>query len=637
MQPSEEIKSKLDIVDVLRDYIQLKAAGTSFRARCPFHHEKTPSFMVSPEKQIWHCFGCGKGGDIFAFVMEMEGISFKEALRMLAQKAGVQLKREDPKVHSERTRLLDIVDLSRKYYHKILTDMPQAEAARRYLKERGLKEETIMAWQIGYSPAGWENLTNFLKSKGFKEDEIFASGMSVKKEGASRFYDRFRDRIMFPINDLNGDTVGFSARVNPDKEKEEKMGKYINSPQTLIYDKSRILFGLDKAKQEIRRQDLAIIVEGQMDVITAHQNGFKNIVASSGTSLTGEQIALLKRYSKNLSLSFDMDKAGEMAADRGIKEAMAAEMNIKVIRIPQGKDPDECIKHDPEEWEKAVKAAKPVMQYYLDKIMDKADMNNIDHRRRAEEILLSKLIEIPNKNEQDFWLRKIAQGMDANESSLREEMRKRAAGLKIIGRPGAPAGERATPPRITKTREEMISELFLALVLKFPQTIEYALNHIYPDQLAGQDNQTLYKNIINYYNNLIGYWTQEGGVEDPPEINYEQLKLWLKEALGDPETGSEKNNEVGEDGRGDSSGQIYLLDKLALLGEKDFYEFDYAQAKSELIKTANIVKRHHLAARMKEVERLIARAESDGDKEAAKALMQEFKILADGLKELEIH
>lgn len=637
MQPSEEIKSKLDIVDVLRDYIQLKAAGTSFRARCPFHHEKTPSFMVSPEKQIWHCFGCGKGGDIFAFVMEMEGISFKEALRMLAQKAGVQLKREDPKVHSERTRLLDIVDLSRRYYHKILTDMPQAEAARRYLKERGLKEETIMAWQIGYSPAGWENLTNFLKSKGFKEDEIFASGMSVKKEGASHFYDRFRDRIMFPINDLNGDTVGFSARVNPDKEKEEKMGKYINSPQTLIYDKSRILFGLDKAKQEIRRQDLAIIVEGQMDVITAHQNGFKNIVASSGTSLTGEQIALLKRYSKNLSLSFDMDKAGEMAADRGIKEAMAAEMNIKVIRIPQGKDPDECIKHDPEEWEKAVKAAKPVMQYYLDKIMDKADMNNIDHRRRAEEILLSKLIEIPNKNEQDFWLRKIAQGMDANESSLREEMRKRAVGLKITGRPGAPAGERATPPRITKTREEMISELFLALVLKFPQTIEYALNHIYPDQLAGQDNQTLYKNIINYYNNLIGYWTQEGGVEDPPEINYEQLKLWLKETLGDPETGSEKNNKVGEDGRGDSSGQIYLLDKLALLGEKDFYEFDYAQAKSELIKTANIVKRHHLAARMKEVERLIARAESEGDKEAAKALMQEFKILADGLKELEIH
>ncbi len=211
MQPSEEIKARIDIVDLIREYINLQPAGVNFRAKCPFHREKSPSFIVSPEKQIYHCFGCGKGGDIFSFLMEMEGINFVEALRILAPKAGVTLKRQDPKLTSERNRIMDIMDISRRFYHKTFLESPYAKNARDYLLERGLKNETIEEWQIGFSPDSWEVLVNFLKGKGFKENEIFLAGMIVKSEKSNRFYDRFRGRIMFPIMDVNSNTVAFSA------------------------------------------------------------------------------------------------------------------------------------------------------------------------------------------------------------------------------------------------------------------------------------------------------------------------------------------------------------------------------------------------------------------------------------------
>ncbi|RMD58903.1 DNA primase, partial [Candidatus Parcubacteria bacterium] len=229
MQPSEEIKQRIDIVDLIREYIPLKAAGVNFKAKCPFHREKTPSFMVSPAKQIWHCFGCGKGGDIFTFIMEMEGLDFVGALKLLAPKAGVELKRVDPKTASQRTRLLELLDLSARYYHHILMQEKAGENAKRYLIERGLTLQTIKDWQIGYSLDSWEGVSRFLRQRGFGEGEIFAAGMTVKKEGRQSFYDRFRGRIMFPIRDSNGRVVAFTARLMPSKEKEENAGgKYIN-------------------------------------------------------------------------------------------------------------------------------------------------------------------------------------------------------------------------------------------------------------------------------------------------------------------------------------------------------------------------------------------------------------------------
>lgn len=625
-QPSDEIKSKLDIVDVIREYIPLKPAGVNFRALCPFHREKSPSFVVSPEKQIFHCFGCQKGGDVFSFVMEMDGISFIDALRNLAPKAGVTLKKQNPKLTSQRNRLLDIVEFSRNYYHKILTQSDKAKSAREYLSKRGLTEETIEEWQIGYSPDSWDDLINLLKNKGFNDKEIFQAGMSVNKEGTSRFYNRFRGRIMFPINDVNGNTVAFSARVSPEKEADEKMGKYINSPQTMLYDKSRILFGLDKAKKEIKNNDLTIITEGQMDVITAHQHGYKNAVASSGTALTTEQVVLLKRYSNNIALAFDMDKAGEMAAERGIREAMSAEMNAKVIEVPAGKDPDECIKNNKDEWEEAVKNAKPFMEYYFDKTFAGLDLSQVDGKRQAAKKLLPVLAKLGNKIEQDFWMKKLGQALDVGEDILRETIRENkpkarqeyAASASSTQATNADSAQSSSEKPVKQSREEMLSELFIALMLKFPSLIEYAINHIQPDQIVGSRNQSLYRNIIIYYNNLIDNWTQEGGQTEPPQVSYGGLKQWFE------------NSEVQED----KDGQLTLLDKLALLGDKDFFDFEIEQAKNEAIKIAVTLKKYYLLNRRKEINKLIAQAEQEGNEDYIKNLMEEFKQLTDEIMEV---
>ena len=618
LQPSGEIKSKLDIVDVIRDYIQLKAAGMNFRARCPFHREKTPSFMVSPEKQIWHCFGCGKGGDIFSFVQEIEGIDFVEALRMLAPKAGVTLKRQDPKLTSQRNRILDILELSRKYYHKVLLESDQAKYVREYLKNRGLTEDTIEEWQIGYSPDGWENICEFLKQREFSENEIFLAGMSIKSNNRPGFYDRFRDRIMFPINDVNGNTVAFSARVNPNKEAEEKMGKYINSPQTLIYDKSKILFGLDKAKMEIKAKDLAVLVEGQMDVITAHQNGFRNVVASSGTALTQEQTQLFKRFTPNIALAFDMDKAGSMAADRGIREAMSAEMNIKVVELEEGKDPDDYIKEDKDAWEKAVEKAKPMMQYNFDKILAELDLDKIEDRRIAAQKLLPIIVKIGNSIEQDYWLKVLGEKIDTKEDLLRETL-KSIKPKDTTKRDYSERDNEKTESVRILSREEKLTELLLAILLKFNSLIEYTLNQIQIDQVAGDLNRQFYKNLVFYYNNIINNDFQDSNLNgDGSLIDYENYRNWLAE---------ENKNQ-------DENNQLKLLEKLVILGDEEFYDFQEEQVKRELIKIISYLKKNYLLLRMREIEKLISQSEKEKNIDATKELLEEFKVLSDELKEL---
>jgi len=270
----EEIKSKVDVVELVSEYVQLKANGANFRGLCPFHNEKTPSFFVSPERQIWHCFGCSKGGDIFGFIQEIEGVDFPEALRILAEKAGVQIKSYDSHNISQRTKLLDISSLSAKFYHKILLDSPLAESTRKYLQKRGIKKETIAEFQLGFSPDKWDTLLKFLLKRGHKEQEIESAGLIIRKQQGSGYYDRFRNRLMFPIHNTHGQVVGFTARILPTKDKkgdEEKIAKYINTPETEIYNKSQILYGLDKAKLEAKLQNYFILVEGNMDVLSCYQ------------------------------------------------------------------------------------------------------------------------------------------------------------------------------------------------------------------------------------------------------------------------------------------------------------------------------------------------------------------------------
>lgn len=618
MQPSDEIKSKLDIVDVLRDYMPLTPAGINFRAKCPFHREKTASFMISPEKQIWHCFGCGKGGDIFRFIMEMEGVEFVEALRMLAPKAGVVLKKVDPQQASERNRLLDLMDLASRYFHEALLRSPAAKGARDYLAKRGLDDDTINNWVIGYSLDEWENLLSFLHRRNFKDNEIFLAGLSVKSNQRAGYYDRFRGRIMFPIRDLNGQVVAFTARVSPEKEATETMGKYINSPQTPIYDKSKIVFGLDLARQPIKQADLAIIVEGQMDCITAHQFGYKNVVATSGTALTSEQINLIKRYSSNIALSFDMDAAGEMASERGIKEAMAADMNIKVILLPAGKDPDECIRKDSATWEAAVADAKPFMRYYFDKTFARLDLGQPEAKREAAKILIPVIVKLKNRIDQDHWLKELSEVISTNESMLREvfnDAAKKAKNDNYSETGSLPAAENRP-----QSREEKLSELLLALILKNESILDYSLNHIQLEHIIGEANRAIYKNLVFYYNSTIKELKE---ISEPKTsyINYQDFRDWLIMEINET-AGSARNTEVSH------------LDKIALLSDRDYYQFEIEQAKNEAIKIILALKKNHLSSQMREVERMILAAEKAGDMDKARIFMEEFKILSDGMRNL---
>jgi len=603
MSQAEEIKGKLDIVEVIREYVPVKAVGANFQALCPFHNEKTPSFVISPEKQIWHCFGCGRGGDVFAFVMEKEGLGFMETLRLLAPKAGVVLKYENVEAYSQRNRILDILELAGKYYAHLLTT-PAGQTARDYLKKRGVSDEMIKDWGLGVSLETWDSLGQFLKvrplsGKKYTDEEIFLAGLTIKKEGGRGYYDRFRDRIMFPIWDINNNIIAFTARVNPTKEKTEKLGKYINSPQTAVYDKSRILFALNKAKAAIKKEDLAIVVEGQMDTLACHQFGFSNVVASSGTALTTEQVTLIKRFTNNVALAFDMDDAGQLAADRGIKECLAQEMNLKIITLPAGKDPDECLKNDPADFKEAVSTAPAMLEYYFTKIITGLDLSEVSSRRLVEEKMLTMLASVNNHIERSYWLTKLNEEIGTDEKELREKLNAiKDRMLPAIISDGQ-SKKTATPSQgkstlnIRITREERLTELLLALIIKFPEFFNYCLNNLEPDYLTNQSLARFYNNLIIYYNRVAS-------------LEYENLRLYLEEEGG---------------------GEEQLLDKLILLGEKDFYNYEATQIKTEIINIITELKKFGRQRRINQLQKEIARAEKVGDSDTLNQLMTELKSL----------
>jgi DNA primase len=630
VQPSEEIKNKLDIVDFIKDYIPLQAAGMNFRARCPFHNEKSPSFMVSPDKQIWHCFGCGKGGDIFGFLMEIEGLEFVEALRILAPKAGVTLRRQNPKEASERMRLLDIMDISRRFYHKYLLESPAAQAARDYLSKRGLDKDTIEEWQIGVSPDTWDGLLKVLKKQGYNDQEILKTGMTIHNQQRNSFYDRFRGRIMFPINDANGNIVAFTARVSPEKEATEQMGKYINSPQTALYNKSKTIFALDKSKQAIKQNDKVIIVEGQMDAITAHQFGFHNVVASSGTALTEDQIEMLKRFTTNFSLAFDVDDAGHMAADRGIREALKQDINITVIEVPDGKDPDDCIRKDKSTWEQAVKNAKHMMAYYFDRTFASLDLSKIEGRRQAAAKLLPIISGIANKIEKSFWLKSLAESIGVDENVLYEALpveTRHGASLQQ-SRHSAPIQnneqiQNKSVNNMKQSREEQLSEFFLALLMKFFDLSEYAIQSISIDYLKGEENIAIYKNLIFYYNSS-NVKNSTGAVK---AFDLNDFRIWL-------EKDSRAQREEGKQVKITVFDQLTVVNKLVLLGDNEYFELENDTAKAEMIRIVILLKKMFLSRKMKEVELAIADSEKNKNDKKGIELMEELKLLSDEFRDL---
>ncbi len=458
----QQIKDRLDIVEVISGYIKLQKAGVNYRAPCPFHSEKTPSFFVSPARQIWHCFGCGKGGDVFGFVKEIEGMEFGDALRVLAQKAGVELKKQDPKLQTERQRLYEISDLATRFFEKQLQESKIGKTVKEYLLKRGISEKSIKEWRIGYAPEAWQTLSDFLVGRGYKREEIIKVGIAIKKSNYDS-YDRFRGRIMFPISDTSGQIIGFTGRVfDEGKEKPvQEGGKYVNTPNTLLYDKSRILYGLDKAKVAIRKNDACILVEGQTDVIMAFQAGFENVVATSGTALTSYQLNILKRYSLNILTAFDMDMAGDSATKRGIELAQAQGFSIKVVAMPDGEDPADIISKKPKAFKKLIDQARSILEFYFETTFFRFDEKKPENKSKIAEILLPVIKKIPNKIEQSHWIQKLSGQLEVSEESIREELKKTK---KEIAE--AVSKEKIAPA--PKTRKEMLEEKIISLILKFP-------------------------------------------------------------------------------------------------------------------------------------------------------------------------
>lgn len=412
--PSEEIKEKLDIVTVLRDYLDLRPAGRNFKANCPFHQEKSPSFIVSPERQIWHCFGCSEGGDIFKFVMKYENIEFYEALKILAEKAGVELQKLSPIDQKQFGILYDINNAVARFWSESLEVYPRSQE---YLKSRGLKKETIAEFELGFAPNGFDVSTVYLIKEGFNIGDIVRAGLAFKTE-KGKYIDRFRGRVMFPIHNHFGKIVGFSGRILPEFENSE-VGKYVNSPETPIFNKSRLLYGFFKAKNFIRERKVVLIVEGQMDFLMLWQAGINNLAATSGTALTVDHLKVLRKLADNIVVTFDKDEAGMIATERAIDLVHAADFGAFVFDFGEFKDPAEAAEKKPEFIREIAKTPIPAMEYYLKRYLSHKD--GVPTKTDIM-VVLGKIKNIWNHVEQASWLRELSHKVGLPVKDLVEEL-----------------------------------------------------------------------------------------------------------------------------------------------------------------------------------------------------------------------
>jgi len=393
MSSVDKIKERLSIVDVISLYINVEKSGKNFKAKCPFHNEKTPSFFISPERNSYYCFGCGASGDIFSFVENFEGLDFLGSLKLLANRAGVTLEFEQNTNNDEKEKCYKIMEEATRFFESNYENNSEVRA---YLVSRGLNDKTIKDFRVGYALDNWQSLFNFLNKKGFHEKDMESAGLVKNKDG--RYYDRFRSRIIFPICDSSGRVIAFSGRIFESSKNNEnqEQAKYLNSPDTLLFNKSNVLFGIDKAKSSIRTRDYSIVVEGQMDLLMSHQAGFDNTVAVSGTAFSDSlvdnesmkinNLGLLKRISPNIIFAFDGDSAGLRASYRASKIALSLDMQIKIADLPNGNDPAEIILGNPEDWKKIIKESKNVISFELNKILNSINDNRIIGKKIRENI-----------------------------------------------------------------------------------------------------------------------------------------------------------------------------------------------------------------------------------------------------------
>jgi DNA primase len=504
MSVIDDVKQRLDIVQIVSEYVKLQKAGRNYKSVCPFHSEKNPSFFVFPERQSWHCFGaCGTGGDIFSFIMKKEGIDFAQALRLLASKAGVTLVAQSTPQrqaqNKERERLSEINEAAAEYYHHVLLNTSVAETARNYINGRGLSPETVKNFQLGFAPEAWDTLKQFLKGKGYEETELLTAGLLVERDDKKN-YDRFRNRLMFPIRNIQGKVIGFGGRALDDS-----LPKYLNSPQTPVFDKSSSLYGIERAKTAIRQKDQAVIVEGYIDVLAAHQHGYNNVIASMGTAMTDKQLAILKGLTRNVILALDADAAGEEAVSRSgemvdkmlpvppsfygwVKYEDAHNAEVKILILPQGEDPDEVIMRDASQWQTLIMNSKPMVDFIFESQVAKVDLANAKDKTTVVDKLLPLLFEMKDPIRQAHYLERLARLLRIDEHILSDALRK----FKALRKRRETATIRFLKPAATTVMSSSPLEQYcLALLLQYPE-LKSGSTELSPDHFENTENQELF-------------------------------------------------------------------------------------------------------------------------------------------------
>ncbi|MEX0933858.1 MAG: DNA primase [Candidatus Paceibacterota bacterium] len=486
----EQIKEKLDIATVVSSYLKLDQAGKNLKGKCPFHNEKTPSFFVSPERGTYHCFGCDKGGDVFSFIEEIEGIDFLGALKMLAQKAGVRIEEFNKGEHKKAEKLYHVMERSTLSYQIVLSHNKEALT---YLQKRGLSMETIKEFRLGFAKEGWRGLSSELVAQGVSVSELSQAGLVIKKDDGG-YYDRFRGRIMFPLFDVTGRVVAFSGRVF---KGDEASAKYINNPETELYHKSSILYGLHKAKGEIRREGSCILVEGQMDVLLSHQTGFSNTVATSGTALSHEQLTYLSRLTDTLIIGFDADSAGVAASGRGVDLALAHNFTVKVINLPQGKDPAEIIMQNKDDWKKYILEATNIIDFYL-KVLYEQTADEHEYRKAVENKVLPYVSCVKSKIDQAHYISRIADALKISEEPVWQEFfriqKEGKEDLVRTARRSSSSSQKKQQVPKQETHQSTIEERLLGIIL-------------FQQQMHGKE--ALLKKLNEEYEKITGVSPQE--------------------------------------------------------------------------------------------------------------------------------
>jgi DNA primase len=510
-----EVKNKLSVVDVVGETVQLKKAGSTFKGLCPFHGEKTPSFTVTPARDSWKCFGCGEGGDIFSFVMKRDGLSFPEALKVLAAKAGVEIDERTTREDARKARLRDVMESTIAFYHAVLTGSKTGQPALDYLRGRGFTDATIATYQLGYAPGGWDTLARTLAAKRqVRAEDLVEVGLAQPRQSSrGGVYDRFRERVIFPIRDANGGAVGLGGRIlgSATDDGKDHGPKYLNSPATPLFDKSRTLYLIDRAKGPIRKNGQAVIVEGYTDALMAHQAGFDNVVASLGTALTPGQVALLTRYATKIALAYDVDAAGEKAGTFGAQalESLIGQLavadtgveldEVRVVRLPDGKDPDEVVRATPDRWREEVRTAQPIVDYLIDQHARAFDLKTPGGKTRFVTAIVPTLRAIPNPVMRDAYLQTIHRVSGVEERTVLEVLHQRPDAIAIQGRITADAvigaADALPVDRILQAITPVEEEL-LRLIMLVPDQQLRAGDEIGPDQLPSTPARELFRAIV---------------------------------------------------------------------------------------------------------------------------------------------